>query len=65
MTFLFWLGVAIVCVILGMIFLLRTPQQPVIRHDDDAIRRAQLDTARRLGKSPSVIRPRPGNGRLP
>jgi len=63
-SILFYLAFGIVLVIAVIVFALKTPQRPVIHPDEDAMKRAQLDVATRLGKSPSVIRPRQGNGRL-
>ncbi len=63
-AFLVFLAVFFVLLLVGMGYLLRTPQRPIVKTDDAALRRAQLDVASQLGKSPSVIRPRARNGRL-
>jgi len=62
-AFLFYLAVAFVFVLALIGFALKTPQRPVVKTDDAALRRAQLDVASQLGRSQSVVRPRAGNGR--
>jgi len=60
----FYLAAGVVGVVIVILFaLLGAEQRPVITKDDDALKRAQLDVATRLGKSPSVIVPKAGNGR--
>jgi len=63
-TWLFYAALGIVLLIALILVALKAPQPPVVKHDDDALKRAQLDVATRLGRSQSVIVPRSRNGRI-